>query len=164
MLLNCGVEKTLDSSLDCKEIKSVNPKGNQPWILIGRADAEAEAPILCPHDAKNWIIGKDPDASKDWGHEVKGMTQDEMVGWHHTLDKHRLEQALEVGAGQGSLVCYSPWGRKETDTNERLNWNEKLSTSIKKLTDFFNSLHTGSEDNFKWTFSRMFAATIASSI
>ena len=76
-------EKTLVSPLDYKEIKQVNPKGKQSWVFIGRPDAEAEAPILCPPDAKNWLTGKDPDAGKDWRQEEKGMTEDEMVGWHH---------------------------------------------------------------------------------
>ena len=83
--------KTLESPLDCKEIKPVNPKGNQSWIFIGRIDAEAETPILCPPDAKNWLIGKDPDAGKDWRQEEKGMTEDEMVGWHHWLNGHEFE-------------------------------------------------------------------------
>ena len=76
------------SPLDCKEVKPVNPKGNQSWIFIGRTDAEAETPILWPPDAKNWLIGKDPDAGKDWGQEEKGLTEDEMVGWHHQLSGH----------------------------------------------------------------------------
>ena len=80
------LEKTLKSALDCKEIHPVHPKGNQAWIFIGRTDAEAETPILWPPDAKNWLIGKDPDAGKDWSQEEKGMTEDEMVGWHHQLD------------------------------------------------------------------------------
>ena len=84
MLLNCGLEKTtLESPLECKEIKLLNPKGNQPWISIGKTDAKAEAPILWPPDVKNWLIGKDPDAGKDWGQEKKDETVDEMVGWHH---------------------------------------------------------------------------------
>ena len=86
------LEKTLESSLDCKESKSVNPKGNQPWIFIGRTDAEAEVPILWPPDAKSWLIGKDLDAGKDWGQE-KRVTEDEMVGWHHWLGRHEFEQA-----------------------------------------------------------------------
>ena len=90
--------------------------------FIGRTDAEAEAPILWPHDAKNWLIGKDPDAGKDWKQEEKGMTEDEMVGWHHQHNGHEFEQALRVGDGQGSLVCFSPWGCKESDMTERLNW------------------------------------------
>ena len=104
------LEKTLESPLDCKEIKSVNPKGNQSWIFIGRTDAEAETPILWPPDSKNWLIGKDPDAGKDWRPEEKGMTEDEMVGSHHQLDGHEFEQALGVDDGQGSLAYCSPWG------------------------------------------------------
>ena len=102
------LEKTLESPLDCKEIQPVHPKGNQSWIFIGRSDAEAEAPILWPLDAKSWLIEKDPNAGKDWRQEEKGTTEDEMVGWHHWLDGHEFEQALEVGGGQGSLVCYNP--------------------------------------------------------
>ena len=116
------LEKTLESPLNSKEIKPVNPKGNQSWIFLGRIDAEAEAPILWPPDAKSWLIRKDPDTGKDWRQEEKGMTEDEMVGWHHWLDGHELEQAPGVGDGQGSLVCCSPWGRKELNTTERLNW------------------------------------------
>ena len=114
--------KTLESSLDCKEIKPVNPKGNQSRIFIGRSDAEAETPILWPPDVKNWLIGKDPDAGKDWRQEDKGMTVDEMVGWQ--LNGHEFEQALRVGDGQGSLACCSLWGHKESDMNEQLNWTE----------------------------------------
>ena len=86
-----------ESPLDCKEIQPVNPKGNQFWIFIGRTDAEAEAPILWPPDAKNWLIGKDPDAGKDCRHEEKGMTEEEMVGWYHWLKRHEFEQAPGVG-------------------------------------------------------------------
>ena len=114
------LEKTLESPLDCKEISPVNPKENQSWIFTGRTDAEAETPILWPPDAKNWLTGKDPDAGKDW--EVKGTTEDEMVGWHHWLRGHEFEQAPGVGDGQGGLVCCSPWSHKELDTTERLNW------------------------------------------
>ena len=114
------LEKTLERTLDCKEIKPVHPKGNQSWIFIGRTDAEAETLILWPPDAKNWLTGKDPDAGKDWRREEKGMT--EMVGRHHWLDGHEFEQAPEVGDGQGSLACFSPWGCKESDTTELLNW------------------------------------------
>ena len=117
-------EKTLVSPLNCKEIKPVNPKGNQSWIFIGRTDAEAETPILWPPDVKNWLIGKVPDAGKDWRQQQKGTTEDEMVGWHHWLDGHEFEQAPGVGDGQGSLACCSPWGRKESDTTEWLNWTE----------------------------------------
>ena len=115
---------TLESPLDSKENKPVNPKGNQHWIFIGKTDAEAEAPILWPPDAKNWLTRKDPDAGKDWGQEEKGMIEDEIVGWHHWLDRPEFEQALGVGDGQGILACCSPWGRKELDTIEWLNWAE----------------------------------------
>ena len=104
------LEKTLESPLDCKEIQPVNPEGNQSWIFIGRSDAEAETPILWPLDAKNWLVGKDHDAGKDWRQEEKGMTEDETVGWHHQLDGHEFEQVLGVGDGQGSLACCSLWG------------------------------------------------------
>ena len=85
------LEKTLESPLDYKEIQSVHPKRNQYQIFIGRTDAEAETPILWPPDAKNWLIGKDPDAGKDWGREEKGTIEDEMVGWHHWLNGHEFE-------------------------------------------------------------------------
>ena len=115
------LEKTLESPLDCKEIKSVHPKGNQSWMLIGRTDVEAETPILCLPDGKSWLIWKDPDAGKDWGQEEKGMTEDEVVGWHHWPNGHEFEWTLGVGDGQGGLACYSPWGCKESDTSEWLN-------------------------------------------
>ena len=115
------LEKTLESPLDSKEIKSVNPKGNQPWIFTGRTDAEAEAPILWSPDAKSWLTGKDPDAGKDWRQEEKGATEDEMVGWHHRLDGHGFEQTPGDSEGQRSLACCSPWRHKESDTIEWLN-------------------------------------------
>ena len=118
------LEKTLESPFDCKEIKPVNPKGNHPWIFTRRTDAEAEVPILWPPNSKNWLIGEDPDARKNWRQEEKGITEHEMVGWHHWLDGHKFEQAPGVGDGQGSLACCSPWGRKESDMTERLNWIE----------------------------------------
>ena len=104
-----GWEKTVEHHLDWKEIKPVHPKVNQSWIFIGRTDAEAEAPILWPRDAKNWHIRKDPDAGKDWRQVEKGPTEDEMVGWHHWLNGHDFEHAPGVGDGQGSLACCSPW-------------------------------------------------------
>ena len=126
------LEKTFESPLDCKEIKPVNPKGNKSWIFIGITDAEAETPILWPPDAKTWLTGKDPDAGKDWGQEEKGTTEDEMIGRHHWLNERESEQAPRVGDGQGSLVCCSPWGCKELDTTEQLNWTELNFT---KFTD-----------------------------
>ena len=119
------MEKTLESHLDSKEIKPVNPKGNELWIFIGRTDAETETPILWPPHEKSQLIGKDPDAGKDWG-QKKGATEDEMVGWHHWLNGHESEQAPGAGAGQGSLACCSPWGHKELDTTERLNWTDNV--------------------------------------
>ena len=104
------LEKTLDSPLDCKEIKPVNYKGNQSWIFIGKTDAEA--PILWPPNSKSWLIRKDPDAEKYWKQEEKGMTEDKMVVWHHWLNGHDFEQALVDGEGQRSLACCSPWGWK----------------------------------------------------
>ena len=115
------LEKTLESPLDCREIKPVSPNRNQSWIFIGRTDAEAEAPIVWPPDAKSWLIGKDPDAGKDWRQEEKGMTENEMVGWHHWLDGREFEQAPVDSEGEGSLVCCSPWGHKESDMTEQLN-------------------------------------------
>ena len=126
------LENTLESPLDFKEIKPVNLKGNQPWIFIGRTDAEAETPILGLPDAKSWRIGRDPDAGKDWGQEEKRMTEDEMVGWHHRFDGHEFEQALGVGDGQGSLASCSPWGCKELDMTEGLNWTDKFLTPLGK--------------------------------
>ena len=132
------LEKTLESPLDSKEFKPVNPKGNKTWILIGRTDAEAVAPILWPPDAKNWLIRKDPDARKDWRLEEKGTTEDETVGWQHQLNGHEFEQAPGDGEGQRSLACHSPWGWKELDTTQWLNnnkgkdaqWLERKSETI----------------------------------
>ena len=117
------LEKTLESSLDYKEIKPVNPKENQSWVFTGSTDAEAETPTLWPPDEKSWLIRKDSDAGKDWRQE-KGITEDEMVGWHHRLDGHEFEQAPGIGNGQRSLACCSPWGCKESDMTEWLNWTE----------------------------------------
>ena len=128
------LEKTLENPLDCKEIKPVHPKGNQgnqPWISTGRTDAEVEALILWPPDGKNRLTGKDLDAGKDWGQKEKGTT--ELVGWHHRLDKHELEQALGVGAGQGSLACCSPWDCRESDMTEWLNWSNARKSILYKL-------------------------------
>ena len=115
------LEKTLESPLDCKEIQPVHPKGDQSWVFIGRTDVEAETPILWPPDAKSWLIGKDPDAGKDWGQEEKGTMEDEMVGWHYRLDGHGFGWTLGVGDGQGGLAYSNSWGHKESDTTE---WTE----------------------------------------
>ena len=132
MLLNCGVGEDSWEFLDFMEINPVNPKGNQSWLFIGRTDADT--PILWPPDAKNWLIGKNPDAGKDWRQEEKGTTEDEMVGLHAWLDAilgmslgHEFDQTLGVGDGQGSLACCIPWGCKESHTTEWLNWMERIS-------------------------------------
>ena len=129
------LEKTLENPLDSKEIKPFSIKGNQPWIFIGRTDAEAELPILWPPDAKTWLTGKDSDAGKDCVQEEKGVTEDEMVGWYHQLNGHELVQTPGDSEGQGSLACCSPWGRKESDITEWLNNNDNFK--IKVYTLFF---------------------------
>ena len=105
------LEKTLESPLDCKVIQRVHPKGNQSWIFIGRT--ETESPILWPPDGKSQLIGKDPEAGKDWRQEEKGSTEDEMVGWHHQLNEHEFKQTLGDSEGQGSLACCSPWNQTQ---------------------------------------------------
>ena len=110
------LEKTLESHLDSKDIKPVNPKDNQHWIFIGWTDTEAEASILWPPDVKSWLIGKDPDVGKAWGQEEKGAKEDEMIGWHHRLNGYKFEQTLGDSEEQGSLTCCNPWGCKELDT------------------------------------------------
>ena len=115
------LEKTLESSLDCKEIQPVHFKGDQSWIFIGRTDAEAETPILWPPHAKSWLIGKDPDAGKDWRQEEKGVIEDEMAGWHHWFDGRESEWTPEVGDGQGGLACCDSWGRKQIRLSD---WTE----------------------------------------
>ena len=120
------LEKTLESPLDCKDMQPVHPQGDQCWVFIGRTDVEAEAPILWPPDVKSWLIWKDPDAGKDWGQEEKGMTEDEIVGWHHWLDGHGFGWTPGVSDGQGGLVCCGLWGCKESDMTERLNWTDLM--------------------------------------
>ena len=105
-------------------MKPVHTKGNQCWIFIGRTDVEVETPKFWLPDVKNWLIWKDPDAGKDWRQEEKGLTEDEMVRWHHQLNGQEFEQTPGVGGGQGSLACCSPWGHKELDTTEWLNWTD----------------------------------------
>ena len=121
-----GLEKTLESPLDCKEIQLVHPKGDQSWIFIGRSDAEAETPILWPPDVKGWLTGQGLDAGKDWKWEEKGTTQDEMVGWHHQFSGHEFECSPGVGDGQGGLAWWGSWGHKESDMTEQLNWTIDL--------------------------------------
>ena len=118
------LEKTLESPLDCKEIQPVHSEGDQPWDFFGRNDAKAEAPVLCSPHVKSWLIGKDSDAGRDWGQEEKGMTEDEMAGWHHWLEGRESEWTPGVGDGLEGLECCNSWGRKESDTTEWLNWTE----------------------------------------
>ena len=120
------LEKSLESPLDCKKIQPVHPKGDQSWVYIGRTDAKAETPVLWPPDVKSWLVWKDPDAGKDWGQEQKGMTEDEMVGWHQRLNGHEFGQTPAVSDGQGGLACCGSWGRKESDSTERLSWTERF--------------------------------------
>ena len=117
-------KKTLESPLDCKKLQPVHSKGDQSWVFFGRTDAKAETPVLWPPHAKNWLIGKDSNAGRDWGQEEKGMTEDEMAGWHHLLDGHEFEWTPGVGVGQGGLACCNSWGCKELDMTEWLNWTE----------------------------------------
>ena len=127
------LEKTLESPLDCKGIQPVHSEGDQPWDFFERNDAKAETPILWPLHAKSWLIGKDPDAGRDWGQEEKGMTEDEMAEWHHRLDGHEFGWTPGVGDGQGGLACCNSWSHKESDMTERLNWTELHCTELLRL-------------------------------
>ena len=127
------LEKTLESPLDCKEIQPVHSEGDQPWDFFGRNDAKAETPALWPPHVKSWLFGKDSDAGRDWGQEEKGMTEDEIAGWHHGLDGHESEWTPGDGDGQGGLACCDSWGGKEPDTTERLNWTNSLEGLILKI-------------------------------
>ena len=127
------LEKTLESTLDCKKIKPVNPKGNQLWIFIGGTDAETKDPMLWSPDAKSWLIRKDPDAGKDWRQEEKGTIKDRMVGCHHQFYGHEFELVPGDDEGQGSLACCSPWSRKKSDTIEWLNSNNQFSIRVKSV-------------------------------
>ena len=135
-----GERRRVESPFDFMEIQPVHPKGDMSWVFIGSTDVEAETPILWPPNVKSWLTGKDSDAGKDWRQEEKDMTEDEMVGWHHWLNRHEFEQAPEIGDGQGSLVCCSPWGHKESDMTEQLNWtvtylylNRSVAKSLLKM-------------------------------
>ena len=129
--------RTLENPLDSKDIKPVNPQGNEPWIFTGRTDVEAETLTLWPPNVKSRLIGKDPDAGKDWRQEEKGTTDDGMVGWHHQLNGLEFEEAPGVGDGQGSMACCSPQGHKELDRTERLNWTDSswFNISIPNATE-----------------------------
>ena len=141
MLLNCMLEKTLtESPLDCKELKPVTLNIHwKHWCWNW-------TPILWPLDVKSWFIGKDPDAGKDWRQEEKGIIEDEIIGWHHWLNEHEFEWTLGVGDGQESLVCCSPWGHKESDMTEWLNWLTDWLTDWKTL---MKKLETAFKNNVR---------------
>ena len=157
------LNKTLESPLDCKELKPVNPQGNQSWICIGRTDAEAETPILWPPDAKNWTIGKHPDAGKDWNQE-KGTTEGEMVGWHPWLDGHEFKEARGAGDGQGNLVCCSPWACRvghdwTTELNCVFSFGFRLPVcnplpTLEQGAWFFNPIHPPHSWNHTYVITR----------
>ena len=135
------LEKTIESPLDCKEIQPVHPK-DQSWVFIGRTDVEAETLILWPLHVKSWLIGKDPDAGRDWRQEEKQTIEDEMIGRHHWLNGHEFEWTPGVFDGQGGLACCSSWGRKESDMTERLNstnWGTKAHRELHENIFFFTS-------------------------
>ena len=148
-----ALEKTLESPLDYREIKPVNPKGNRPWILFGRTDAEAEAPIFWSPDANSWLTEKDPDAGKDWRQE-KAMTEDEMAGGHHWFNRYEFEQTLGDGEGQGNLTCCSPWGCKKLGMTWILNNNNNIFDEhrCKKSQENINEPNptTHKKDNKPW--------------
>ena len=129
------LEKTLESPLDCKEIQPVHSKGNQSWVFFGGNDAEAETLVLWPAHVKSWLIGKVSDAGRDWRQrqEEKRTTEDEMAGWHHWLDGHESGWTPGVGDGQEGLACCDSWGRKESDTTQRLKWTELNWSSFLNL-------------------------------
>ena len=131
------LETILESPLDCKEIQPIHFEGDQPWNFFGSNGAEAETPVLWPPHVKSWLTGEDFDAGRDWGQEEKGMTEDEMVGWHHWLDRRESEWTPGDGDGQGGLACCDSWGRKESGTTEQLNWTE-LGTWTNLLIHSFN--------------------------
>ena len=134
------LEKTLESPLDSKEIKPVNLKGNQPWILIGRADVEAEAVVFWSSDANSWLIGKVPDAGKDWGQKAKRAAEDEMAGWHHWCNGHELGLTLGDGEGQGGLASCSPWGHKESDMTGQLANNNHNIVALQYYVSFYRTV------------------------
>jgi len=142
------LEKTLESPLDCKEIQSVHPKENQSWVFIGRTDAEAETPMLCPPDVKSWLIWKDPDAGKDWGHEEKGMTEDEMVGWHHRLNGHKL-----VCVSSGSWWWTGTSGMLQSKESQRVGHDSatELKPNLKKIiSTSISSVAQQRKDQWTW--------------
>ena len=155
------LEKTFESPLDYKEIQPVHPKGNQSWIFIGRTDAEAETPILWPPDAKNWLIWKDVDDVKDWRREEKGITEDEMVGWHRWLSEHELEQTPGNSGEQRSLACCSSQGPKESDMTEQLN---NISRTLIRVSSRSVNPCTSLSSRHPWPSPQMQASWLVCSI
>ena len=142
-LLLPDIDMEIQPWLDCKEIQRVHSEGDQPWDFLGRNDAKAETPVLWPPHAKSWLTGKDSDAGRDWGQEEQGMTEDEMAGWHHWLDGRESGWTPGVGDGQRGLVCCNSWGRKESDTTERLNWTDiDMHVYCLSIQDNVSSLRT----------------------
>ena len=129
-------------------MQPVHSEGDQPWDFFGRNDAKAESPVLWPPHGKSWLIGKDSDAGRDWGQEEKGMTEDEMAGWHRWLDGLESEWTVGAGDGQGGLACCDSWGRKELDTTERLNWTQLMEINISSLMKRQNSFRSISSKSF----------------
>ena len=159
MLLNYGVGEDSWESLGLQGDPSVHFEGDQSWVFIGRTDTKAETPILWPPHVKSSLIGKDPNAGRDWGQEEKGMTEDEMAGCHHQLDGHKFEWIPGVGDGQGGLVCCSLWGHKELDMTEWLNWTEPINLWQRSknsgwfLHIFYISIQISPKSNPLWLYS-----------
>ena len=136
MCLNYGVGEDSWESLGLQGDPTSPSLGDQSWVFTGRTDVEAETPILLPLHAKRWLTGKDPDVGKDWGQEVKGTTEDEIVGWHHQLNGHGFGWTPGVDDGQGGLACYGSWCCKEADTTEQLNWTELMEQKLSRASKF----------------------------
>ena len=156
MLLNCSAGENSWVHWAARRSNKSILKGKQPWIFIGRTDDEAETPILWPPDVKNWLMWKDPDAGKVWRQEEKGTTEDEIVGWHHQLYGHEFEETLGAGDGEGGRVCCSPWGRKQLDTTERLNWTELLFLSpCPVFLPWYHIIVTSLSVHLSWKFEKL---------
>ena len=146
MLWTVVLEMTLESPLDCNEIHPVHLKGDEPWMFIGRTDVEAESTILWPSHAESWLMGKDPDAGRDWRQEKKETAEDEMAGWDHLLNAHVFDWTLAVGVGQGGRVCCDSWSLKQSDTTEWLNWTELNQIALQVINVTLNWKHLEKEE------------------
>ena len=152
------LKKTLESPLDCKEIQPVHPKGDQSWVFIGRTDVEAEIPILWPPDVKSWLILKDHDAGKDWGQEEKGMTEDEMVGWHHRLNRHGFGWTPGVGDRQGGLAYWGSWGHKEIQLSDWTDSDYEIGDNKKFLGEMRDGSHSWGKEGCLCKLVRKFSS------